>query len=127
MDRVLVVDDDRDFVRLLSRLLDSPTRRYQVISAYSGQEGLAMMGYHLPDLVLLDLGLPDIDGFQVIERIRSTPPWQHIPIVVVSGQDEMDNLEVLRGAMLIAKSEGLMPGEVVQWVQKVLDTTTQKA
>jgi len=126
VDRVLVVDDDQDFVLLMGRMLeDSPVRRYQVISAYSGQEGLAMIRHHQPDLVLLDLVLPDIDGFQVIERIRSTPAWQHIPIVVVSGQDEIDNHKTMRGAMMVARADGLMPGEVLRWVQEVIDTTTQ--
>ena len=126
VDRVLVVDDDRDFVLLMGRMLeDSPVRRYQVISAYGGQEALDMVRRHRPDLVLLDLVLPDMHGFQVIERIRSTPAWQRLPIVVVSGHDETDNHEALRGAMMVAKADGLTPGEVLQWVQEVVDTTTQ--
>jgi CheY-like chemotaxis protein len=125
IDSVLVVDDDRDFVRLLSRMLDSPVRRYQVISAYSGQEGLALFSRHRPDLVLLDLGLPDMDGIQVIERIRSKPDWRHVPVVVVSAQDEIDHLETLAGTMLIAKADGLLPYDLVQWAQKVLDTATR--
>jgi signal transduction histidine kinase/CheY-like chemotaxis protein len=124
VDSVLVVDDDHDFVRLLSRMLeDSPVRRYQVIRAYSGQEGLAMIHHRQPDLVLLDLMLPDVDGFQVIERVRSNPAWQHIPIVVVSARDKMDQQEALTGAMMVAKADGLVPGDVVQWVQNVVDMT----
>jgi signal transduction histidine kinase/CheY-like chemotaxis protein len=125
VDRVLVVDDDRDFVWMLSRMLDSSVRRYQVISAYSGREGLAMIRHHKPDLVLLDLMLPDIPGQQVIEHIRATPEWHHMPIVIVSGQDEIDGTETLVGSMAIAKAEGLMPGEMVQWVQNVMNTTVQ--
>jgi CheY-like chemotaxis protein len=55
----------------MSRILeDSPIRRYQVIGAYGGQEGLDMVRLHRPDLV----------GYQVVQRMRSTPTWQHIPI-----------------------------------------------
>ncbi len=125
VDHVLVIDDDHDFVRLLSRMLDNPIRRYRVTSAYSGQEGLALLRHRQPDLILLDLGLPDLDGVQIIDRIRSTPMWQHIPIVAVSAQDEIDNLEALTGAMVIAQAGGLKPGEVVRWIQHVLDTTMQ--
>jgi len=126
VDRVLVVDDDRDFVLLLSRLLeDSAVRRYQVVSAYSGQEGLAMMRYHQPDLVLLDLGLPDMDGAKVIERIRSNPKWQRTPIVVISGQDGVGNQGNLSGVMMVTKADGLMPGEVVRWIQNVADPVTE--
>jgi signal transduction histidine kinase/CheY-like chemotaxis protein len=123
VDKVLIVDDDQDFVLLMSRMLeDSPVRRYQVISAYGGQEALDMVRQHQPDLVLLDLVLPDMDGCRVIERMRSTPTWQHIPIIVVSGQDEIDSHEALSGAVMVAKADGLMPGEVVRWVQSVVDT-----
>ncbi|MBN1286814.1 MAG: response regulator [Anaerolineae bacterium] len=121
VDTVLVVDDDVDFVRMLSRMLNSSVRRYQVISAYSGQEALSIMSYREPDVILLDLFMPDLDGFQVIKRIRSTAAWQHIPIVVVSAQDEADDETVLNGAVSIAKADGLVPGELVQWVQNAVN------
>jgi len=124
VDRVLVVDDDRDFVQLLVRMLGTnPVRRYRVITAYGGEEALAIMRTIKPDLILLDLGLPDLDGLQIIDRIRSTPMWEQIPIVVITGQDGLENLRALTGTLLITKAGGIMPGEVVQWVQKVLDTT----
>ncbi len=124
MDKVLVIDDDRDFVRMMGRMLDSPVRRYQVITAYSGEEGLAMLRYRQPDLVLLDLELPDIDGFQLIEHIRSSTTGRYVPVVVISAQDETNILRALPGGMSIVKGEGLMPSEVVQWLQKVLDMAT---
>ncbi|MDI7274601.1 MAG: ATP-binding protein [Anaerolineae bacterium] len=121
VDRVLVVDDDRDFVRLMGRLLQSPLRRYQVVNAYSGHEALEMIQHHQPDLVLLDMVLPDVNGAQVIERIRADPARRHLPIVVVSAQDEIDAIEALPGAVLIARASGILPGEVVRLVQHVLD------
>jgi CheY-like chemotaxis protein len=66
--------------------------------------------------------LPDIGGLEFIERVRSNPGWQHIPIVIVSAQGEADGMEVLKGAMSITKADGMMPGEVVRWVQNVVDT-----
>ncbi len=127
IDHILVVDDDRDFVRLMGRLLDNPIRRYQVISAYSGQEGLELLRYRRPDLLLLDLMLPDMSGVEVIERVRATPLGQHLPIVVVSAQDEMNTLEALRGEVKIVKADGFRPGEMVQWVQAILDIVAQPA
>ena len=122
IDRVLVVDDDRDFVLLVGRMLeDSPLRRYQVLSAASGREGLAMVQHRQPDLMLLDLMLPDIDGFQVIERIRALPGRERLPIIVVSAQDELDSRETLHGALTVAKAEGLKPADIVRWVQNVVD------
>ncbi len=123
VNRVLIVDDDRDFVRLLGRMLDSPIRRYRVFSAYSGQEALDMARLHHPDLILLDLMLPDMDGAQVIQHLRSSEQQREIPIVIVSAQDELDHMEALGGSVVITKAEGLMPGEILQWVQVVLDTS----
>ena len=121
VDRVLVVDDDRDFVRMLGRMLDSPVRRYQMISAFNGQEGLAMLQHQRPDLVLLDLVLQDMNGLQVVELIRSNPLWQRLPIIIVSAQEEIDHHEPLRGIVTIAKAGGFTLSEMVQWTQSAVD------
>jgi len=124
VDSILVVDDDQDFVLLLSRMLeDSPVRRYQVISAGNGSEGLAMMHHYQPDAVLLDLAMPGTDGFHFIQQARANPAWQHIPIVVVSAQDAIDDVDTMTGTMLFARTEGFLPGEVVRWIQNALDAT----
>lgn len=121
IERILLIDDDPDFVLLLGRMLENnPVRRYQVMSAYGGQEGLALLSHRRPDLIFLDLMLPDIDGLQVIEYIRSRPAWQHLPIVVISAQDEMNHRQALKGAMTITKVENLTAGDVVRWLQGVI-------
>ncbi len=123
VDRVLVVDDDQDFALLLSRMLeDSPVRRYQVMTAGSGREALAIVQRRPPDLLFLDLVLPDIEGLQVIAHIRNLDPPHPFPIVVITGQDETDRSRALPGTLTIAKAEGLLPGEIVRWVQSVVDT-----
>lgn len=83
------------------------------------------MRHRKPDLILLDLELPDFHGGQLIERIRADATWQDIPIVVISGQDEVNGFEMLNGPMMITKANGLVPGQVIQWIQCVLDTNTQ--
>jgi signal transduction histidine kinase/CheY-like chemotaxis protein len=126
VDRVLLIDDDRDFALMLSRMLENPVRPYQVMDALTGSEGIEMIRHHRPDLVLLDLMLPDMHGTEVIRRIRSNPAWRCLPIVVVSAQDGIDT-RTLAGSMVIAKTGGLMPGEVVRWTQTVLDTAERRA
>lgn len=120
VETILIMDDNQDFVRLLRRLLDNRVRKYHIMTAYSGQEGLTRMRHRTPDLILLDLNLPDMDGLDVIKKIRSSSTWQQIPIVVVSARDEIDNFDTLQGDMLVSKADGLMPGEVVQWIQHLL-------
>ena len=122
VERILVIDDDRDFVRLMARMLESPVRSYEVATAFSAGEGLEMLRRELPHLVFLDLTLPDMDGLKVIEHIRADPLWRHLPVVIVSAKDEFDAASALPGTMLITRASGLLPKEIVQWTQQVLDT-----
>jgi two-component system KDP operon response regulator KdpE len=89
--RVLVVDDEPQILRALR--INLRVRDYQVDVAASGTEALQMAARHPPDLVILDLGLPDLDGVQVIEGLRG---WTKAPILVLSGRaDSTDKVEAL--------------------------------
>ncbi len=79
MARVLVVDDDRALLRALQVGLSA--RGHQVVVAVAGEEGLAKVALSEPDVVVLDLGLPDLDGLEVAHRIRQ---WSDVPIIVLS-------------------------------------------
>jgi two-component system, OmpR family, KDP operon response regulator KdpE len=76
-----VVDDQPELVRALA--INLRARQYEVLAAHSGREALALAVSHLPDAVILDLGLPDIDGTEVIAALRE---WYHAPIIVLSGR-----------------------------------------
>jgi len=121
VDRVLVIDDDQDFTRLLARLLDNPIRRYQVMSARTAQEGLALVEQYRPDLLLLDLMLPDMKGDQVIRILRADPAHARLPIIVISAQDEVTGIGAVPASLLATRAAGAPPSEVVRWVQGVLD------
>jgi two-component system KDP operon response regulator KdpE len=79
--RVLVVDDEPQIVRALA--INLRARQHEVHTAATGAEALVLAARHPPDLVLLDLGLPDMDGAQVIEGLRG---WMNAPIIVLSGR-----------------------------------------
>jgi two-component system KDP operon response regulator KdpE len=83
MTRILVVDDEPQIVRALSITLKA--RAYEVVIAVSGRQALAVAAQSSPDLVLLDLGLPDLDGVDVIRGLRS---WSKVPIIVLSGRNQ---------------------------------------
>jgi CheY-like chemotaxis protein len=80
---VLVVDDHRDAADSLARLLSVLGRRTQV--ACDADAALAAIARAKPQLVLLDLGMPQVDGFETARRIRSTPEWRDIPLVALTG------------------------------------------
>ena len=121
VDSVLVVDDDPDFVRLMSRLLDSPVRRYRVLTAYSGGEALELCRHHQPDLLFLDMVLPDMGGSQVIQKLRADLATRDVPIVVVSAQEEVETSPPLSGTMVATRPSGLPVGEIVRWLQQMLE------
>lgn len=118
VDRILIIDDDQDFVRLLHRMLDRPVSRYQVVHAYSGQEGLLLLKQHKPDLVFLDLQLPDMDGLNLVTRIRAN--GNNPSIVIISAQDQIEDNETIRQPIMVTKAKGAAPGELVQLIQHVL-------
>jgi two-component system KDP operon response regulator KdpE len=83
--RVLVVDDDRSLLRVLRVSL--PARGHEVLAAASGEEGLSKAAVDSPDIVVLDLGLPDLDGLEVCRRIRQ---WSQVPVIVLSATGSED-------------------------------------
>ncbi len=81
--RVLVVDDERAIRRYLRAALSA--QGYTIFEASSGQEALDLIIADRPDLIILDLGLPDMDGVEVTRRLRE---WTHIPIIILSVREE---------------------------------------
>ena len=89
--KILVVEDDKNISSMIQTVLDS--NGYQVLMAQRCQQGILMLTSHVPDLVLLDLGLPDMDG---IEFIRITRRSSMIPIIVLSARtEEQDKISAL--------------------------------
>jgi two-component system, OmpR family, KDP operon response regulator KdpE len=80
---VLVVDDEPQILRALRASLSA--HGYEVLSAASGEEGLAQAAAAAPDCMILDLGLPDLDGTEVIRQLRS---WSEMPVIVLSAREE---------------------------------------
>jgi len=84
--RILVVDDEPQILRTLS--LNLRVRHYEVQTATDGAHALIQAAAWHPDLVILDLGLPDLDGVEVIERLRH---WSQVPIIVLSGRTDSED------------------------------------
>lgn len=121
--KVLIVDDNPDMVRILSRMLDIMPQSYQVLKAYRGMEGLLILQDLRPDLVLLDLQMPDMDGFTVIQQIRSDPSLAFIPIIAISAASPFDDLSAMvEGEITIAKSTGFQTIELIQCVEALIDS-----
>ncbi len=83
--RILVVDDERPIRRFLNASLNG---QYTVLEAATGEEALAAVVSSRPDVIILDLGLPDMDGLEVTRRLRE---WTQIPIIIVSVRDQEEH------------------------------------
>ncbi len=96
MDRILVVDDDRDIVRLVRSYLEKAS--YQVLTAYDGETALKLLRAERPQLVILDLMLPDRDGWQVASLVRADSRIAATPIIMLTARvednDKIAGLEV---------------------------------
>lgn len=90
-DKILVVEDEKSISGFIKAILSS--NGFDVIAAHTGSEAFSMISSHCPDLVVLDLGLPDMDGMAIIESVRE---WTQLPIIVVSARSyERDKVEAL--------------------------------
>jgi two-component system cell cycle response regulator DivK len=80
--RILVVEDQEDNRRIVRDLLTSVG--YEIIEAVTGDEGVEMAGAHTPDLILMDIQLPGLDGYEAMRRIKADPALHQIPIIAVT-------------------------------------------
>ena len=80
---VLIIEDEHTICDFMAKTLNA--HDYKTITSHTGREGLAYLTSSLPDLVLLDLGLPDMDGIEIIKETRQ---WSSIPIIVISARNQ---------------------------------------
>jgi len=83
---ILVIDDDPEDLRLLEKTLNE-TGKFQVTLAEGGKAGMEVINQHLPDAVILDLFMPDLDGFTLLANLRSNKATSMIPVIVLTGAD----------------------------------------
>jgi two-component system, cell cycle response regulator DivK len=93
---ILVVDDNPTNLRLLGGILE--TQGYKLLEATNGTEALAMLERELPDLVLLDIQMPDVSGTQVAQRVRTTPRTAHLKLVAITALAMPGDRETILGA-----------------------------
>jgi len=82
MARILVVDDEPDIVRVVVKIMEA--RGHTVATARDGMEALDLIGANPPDVVILDLNLPRIDGYEVCKRIKTDPKTAGVPVVMMT-------------------------------------------
>lgn len=122
---ILCIEDDAELIELIRLILQQ--QGYSVRGCTSGEEGLQAAHNQVPDLILLDVMMPMMDGWEVLRRIRRAPDLAAVPVVLVTakaqGIDKMLGLHVARADDYITKPFG--PQELVDCVAKVLAGRSQ--
>jgi two-component system, OmpR family, response regulator VicR len=118
--RVLCIEDDKEIIDLIRLILNR--KGHEVIGASGGEEGLAKARALRPDIVLLDLMMPDMDGWEVFHRMRSDPALSAIPVVVVTARaqpiDRVLGLHVARVDDYVSKP--FTPQDLTECIERVL-------
>ena len=90
-EKILIIEDEKSISHFISTVLNN--NGYESMQARSGSEALSMISSHCPDLIILDLGLPDMDGLEILRQLRE---WSSLPVVVVSARShEKDKVTAL--------------------------------
>jgi len=97
--KVLIVDDEPFNVDYLEQELEDLD--YETVSAFNGHEALEQVAAESPDVILLDIMMPQMDGFQVLEHLKADERWRNIPVIIISAMDDIDS--VVRGIKLGAE------------------------
>ncbi|MBI2939203.1 MAG: response regulator, partial [Chloroflexi bacterium] len=121
LQNILVVDDDPEMVRLIALMIRSARRRCRVGRAYSGAEALLAMRTRRPDVVVLDLLMPEMDGDAVLERMRADESLRDIPVVVITAHGGPSDAVTAR-SLTITREDGLSVGELMRCLKTSLDS-----
>ena len=117
---ILCIEDEAEMIDLMRLILGR--RGYDVKGAISGMEGLKMIREHAPDLILLDLMMPEMDGWEVYQQIKAEEKTRNIPVIVVTAKaqsiDRVLGLHIAKVDDYIAKP--FSPQELLSSVEKVL-------
>jgi DNA-binding response OmpR family regulator len=113
--KILIVDDEPSIIVALQFLMEQ--NGYETLVAFSGEEAMETVARHRPDLILLDIMLPVVDGFEVCQRVREKAEWKDIRIVLVTALDRESN--VAKGLALGADAYVTKPFANADLIAKV--------
>ena len=118
--KVLCIEDEREMIDLIKLILER--RGFEVLGALGGKEGLEVIRREMPDLILLDLMMPEVDGWEVYRQMRADEQLKDIPVVVVTAKaqsiDKVLGLHIAKVDDYVTKPFG--PQELLKSIDKVL-------
>jgi two-component system phosphate regulon response regulator PhoB len=121
-ENILIIEDQRGFRRIYQDALENDG--FMVLIAEDGEKGLDLVRFHRPGLILLDLGLPRMSGFEVLQKIREDASLDKIQVVIFSVTGEEKDVEkaLAMGADGFVLKGGYTPRQVIDLIQELLDS-----
>jgi signal transduction histidine kinase/CheY-like chemotaxis protein len=120
---ILLVDDQADVLQLFTRMLLSAGRKYNVIQASSGLRALSLLRKRHPDVMVLDLIMPGMDGFQILKEKNQDPTIRDIPVIVITSRDPMGD-PIISRTLTVTRSGGLSIQELLNCIQSISQILT---
>lgn len=117
---ILIIEDDKFLRELIAQKLNK--EEYNISEAIDGEEGIKKVKEEKPDLVLLDLILPGIDGFEVLSQMKENPETKSIPVIILSNLGQKEDMEkgLKLGAVDYLIKAHFTPGEIIDKIKAVL-------
>ncbi len=124
--KILVVEDDKFLRELITQKLKR--ENHDVREAVDGEDGVKKIEEEKPDIILLDLILPGIDGFEVLSKIKKNPERKDVPVIILSNLGQRDDVErgLKLGAVDFLIKAHFTPGEIIEKIEKVLKDKGQE-
>ena len=125
--RVLIIDDEPDTLRLFRRMLLHSKRDYRILRAEDGQQGLRILREQGADVILLDLMMPQMDGFRFLAERSQNDSLRNIPVVVISAEDPAGQ-PIVSNALAVTRGGGLPVPQLltcIDLLSRILATTGQ--
>lgn len=118
--QILIVDDSQEILQLFSRVLSSADQKYRVIRADNGHRALEILRERKPDVMLLDLIMPEMDGFQVLEEKIKDPSIKDIPVIIVTSRDP-SNEPIMSNSLSVVRGGGLTAIDLLSCIQAIVE------
>lgn len=119
MSKILIVDDSPTESHILSKMLES--KGYQIVTAASGEAGVDVAKQEMPDLVLMDVVMPGLNGFQATRQLKKDPTTAHIPVIIVTTKDqETDKIWGMRQGAKDYLTKPVEEANLISTIQAIL-------
>jgi len=117
--KILIIDDQPDSLRLIREALEAD-ERFTLLEAAGGTQGIDMVNSHLPDLVILDIRMPEVDGMAVLDHLRADPATGTIPVVVLTADDLSDAERQHLNGISVYQKQTVNPADLLEFVTSQL-------